>query len=155
VTDDPISLYRIELRSAAARRASAYQRRRRGAVALAVALAAVVIVGGAIAAQNRWLTQSNPCCELVLHGRRLELRPLAQRLHGMCGRSRMEGEPAACKRIATTCLIPRQPGKRVTLIIRSAGSPLPTTASGCVLAARRGATDALRRALQTAREPSK
>ena len=57
--DNPVSVFRAELRSAAARKASAHQRRRRSAVVIAVAVAAVLIVGGAIAAQTRWFDSAS------------------------------------------------------------------------------------------------
>jgi hypothetical protein len=146
VTGDPIGLYRAELRSAAARRASAFQRRRRRVVALGIALGAVLIVGGAVAAQTRWLDSGSQIkFRYTAAGRAAAfdypLRGYAKCMAAHGARRVSVGfriyrrnavADSACKpfldAFAATCRIPELPGERAVSL---------ATAAECASVARR------------------
>lgn len=148
--DNPVSVFRAELRGAAARKASAYQRRRRSAVAIAVALAAVLIVGGAIAAQTRWFNSASHIRVRFTAAGRAAAIDYPARGYAKCmtahGSHRMSVQggswkyqrnaaaDAACdpylEALAATCRIPREPGERKLI---------PVMVAACVSAARQNA----------------
>jgi hypothetical protein len=138
VNSDPITVFRAELRGAAARRVSAYQRRRRSAVAIAVALAAVLIVGGAIAAQTRWFDSGSQIKFRYTAAGRAAALDYPARGYAKCmtahgarrvsvgfrGYPRNVAAESACKpyldAFAATCRIPRQASERVTSAMAAA-----------------------------------
>jgi hypothetical protein len=132
MSSDPISAFRAELRSEAARKANAYQRRRRSTVAIGAVLAAVLIVGGAIAAQSRWLDSGGRMkVRFTAAGRAAALdfpargyancmaAHRSRRLNGPAGAWTLSAMPprnrhanSSSKRSLLPVASPRQPGKR-------------------------------------------
>jgi hypothetical protein len=136
--DDPISMYRAELRTAAVRRAGAYERRRRATVGVAVVLAAALIVSGAIAAQQtRWF--NTPSVHLKIRGVQRQLDQL-ERGYVKCVAT--HAASPACKplleALVVTCLIPRSQ-RRVVIPRLLSNRVMSARAAACLSAARRGA----------------
>lgn len=158
MTGDPISLYRAELRSAAARRAGAYQRRRKSAVAVAVALAAAVLIaGGAIAEQQtRWFNTSSTQLQaqavqehvdalargytkcMAAHGSHRVTLPGGGWTYQPSAAADSACEPFHAALVAT-CLIPRAEDTRGVVPRLVTGRVTPARAAACVAAAIRGA----------------
>jgi hypothetical protein len=152
MTGDPLGAYRVELRNAAAHRASAHQRRRRGAVTLAVATAAVLLVGGAIAGQASWF--ETPSTQFQRHAVEDHLDRLTKgyancmTAHGS-HRIRLPGGGSAYRHnaaaasacepfhsaLVATCLIPTLKGGRGVIPLLPSERVTPARAAACVSAA--------------------